>query len=180
MCCFSRTFYALSVPGKQEWAELHAVLRTEIMGKSTCLDSLQWLFSVTFYLKDYPFCCNWWNFILFDDSVIILLKIYKHAAKSLQLCPTLCDPIDRSPPGSPVPGILQARTLEWVAISLSNVWKWKVKGTLLSHVRLLATPWSAAYQAPLSMGFSRQEYWSKVSSPSLSIWHRKSQNRKYF
>ena len=85
-------------------------------------------------------------------------------AKSLQSCPTLCDPIDGSPPGSPVPGILQARTLEWVAISFSNAWKVKVK--LLSCVRLLATPWTAAYQAPLSMGFSRQEYWSGVPLPS--------------
>ena len=82
------------------------------------------------------------------------------AAKSLQSCPTLCDPIDGSPPGSPVPGILQARTLVWAAISFSNAWKWKVKVKSLSHVRLLATPWAAAYQAPLSMGFSRQEYWS--------------------
>ena len=88
------------------------------------------------------------------------------AAKSLQLCPTLCDPIDGSPPGSPVPGILQARTLEWVAISFSNAWKWKVKVKSLSHVWLLATPWTAAYQAPPSMGFSRQEYWSVVLSPS--------------
>ena len=84
------------------------------------------------------------------------------AAKSLQSCPTLSDPIDGSPPGSPVPGILQARTLEWVAISFSNAWKWKFKVKLLSHVRLLATPWNAAYQTPPSMGFSRQEYWSGV------------------
>ena len=88
------------------------------------------------------------------------------AAKSLQLCPTLCDPIDGSPPGSPIPGILQARTLEWVAISFSNVWKWKVKGKSLSHVRLLVTPWTTAHQAPPSMGFSRQEYWSGVPLPS--------------
>ena len=81
------------------------------------------------------------------------------AAKSLQSWPTLCDPIDGSPPGSPVPGILQARTLEWVTISFSSAWKWKVKVKSLSHVRLLATPWTADYQAPLSMGFSRQEYW---------------------
>ena len=84
------------------------------------------------------------------------------AAKSLQSCPTLCDPIDGSPPGSPVPGILQARTLEWAAISFSSAWKWKVKVKPLSRVRLLLTPWTAAYQAPLSMGFSRQEYWSGV------------------
>ena len=84
------------------------------------------------------------------------------AAKLLQSCPTLCDPIDGSPPGSPVPGILQARTLEWVAISFSNAWKWKVKVKSLSRVRLLAIPWTAAHQAPWSMGFSRQEYWSGV------------------
>ena len=88
------------------------------------------------------------------------------AAKSLQSCPTLCNPIGGSPPGSTVPGILQARTLEWVAISFSNAWKWKVKAKSLSRVRLLVTPWTAAYQAPLSMGFSRQEYWSGVPLPS--------------
>ena len=82
------------------------------------------------------------------------------AAKSLQSCPTLFDPIDGSPPGSPVPGILEARILEWVAISFSNAWKWKVKVKSLSHVRLLATQWTAARQAPPSMGFPRQEYWS--------------------
>ena len=79
------------------------------------------------------------------------------AAKLLQSCPTLCDPIDSSPPGSPVPEILQERTIEWVAISFSNAWKWKVKVKSLSRVRLLVTPWTAAYQTPLSMGFSRQE-----------------------
>ena len=79
------------------------------------------------------------------------------AAMSLQSCPTLCDPRHRLLPGSPVPGILQARTLEWVAISFSNAWKWKVKVKSLSLVRLLATSWTAAYQAPPSMGFSRQE-----------------------
>ena len=82
------------------------------------------------------------------------------AAKSLQSCPTLCDPTDGSLPGSPIPGILQTRTLEWVAISFSNAWKWKVKVKSLSRVRLLATPWTAAYQGPPPMGFSRQEYWS--------------------
>ena len=87
-------------------------------------------------------------------------------AKSLQSCPTLCDPIDGSPPGSPVPGILQARTLEWVAISFSNARKWKAKVKSLSRVPLLATPWTAVHQAPLSMGFSRQEYWSGVPLPS--------------
>ena len=87
-------------------------------------------------------------------------------AKSLQSCPTLCDPRDGSPSGSPVPGILQARILEWVGICFSNAWKWKVKVKSLSRVQLLATPWTAAYQAPPSMGFSRQEYWSGVPLPS--------------
>ena len=91
------------------------------------------------------------------------------AAKSLQLCPTLWDPMDSSPPGSPIPGILQARTLEWVAISFSNAWKWKVKVTSLSRVQLLATPWTAAHQAPPSMEFSRQEYWSGVPLPSPNL-----------
>ena len=91
------------------------------------------------------------------------------AAKSLQSYPTLCNPTDSSPPGSPVPGILQARTLEWVAISFSNAWKWKVKVKSLTRVRLLATPWTAACQAPPSMGFSRQEYWSGVPLPSPTV-----------
>ena len=96
----------------------------------------------------------------------LLLEVHAAAAKSLQSCPTLCDPIDGSPPGSPFPGMLQARTLERVAISFSNAWKWKVKVKSLSHVQLLETPWTAAYQAPPSMGFSRQEYWSGVPLPS--------------
>ena len=87
------------------------------------------------------------------------------AAKSLQSRSNLCDPIDGSPPGSPIPGNLQARTLEWVAISFSNAWKWKNKVKSLSRVRLLATPWTAAHQAPPSMGFSRQEYWSGFPLP---------------
>ena len=91
------------------------------------------------------------------------------AAKPLQSCPTLCDPTDGSPPGSPDSGILQVRTLEWVAISFSNAWKWKVKVKTLSRVRLFATPWTAAHQAPPSMGFSRQEYWSGVPLPSLVV-----------
>ena len=84
------------------------------------------------------------------------------AAKWLQSCPTLCNPIDGSPPGSPVPGVLQARTLEWVAISFSSAWKWKVKVKSLSRARRSVTPWTAAYQAPASMEFLRQEYWSGV------------------
>ena len=102
------------------------------------------------------------------------------APKSLQSCPTLCDPVDGSPPGSPVPGILQARTPEWVAISFSNAWTWKVKVRSLSCLRLLAIPWTAAHQAPPSMGLSRQECWSGVPLPSpcyirarLNVGHTK-------
>ena len=93
------------------------------------------------------------------------------AAKSRQSCPTLCNPIDCSPPGSPVPGILQARTLRWIAIAFSSAWKWKVKVKSLSRVRLCATPSTAAYQAPPSMGFSRQEYCSGLPLPSLQKIH---------
>ena len=98
------------------------------------------------------------------------------AAKSLQSCPTVCDPMNGSLPGSPVPGILQARTLKWVAISFSNAWKWKVKVKSLSRVQLLVTPWTAAHQAPLSMGFSDKStgvgchclLWRKVMEGSQS------------
>ena len=106
-----------------------------------------------------PFCFN---------KIVWSFEWTAAAAESLQSCLTLCDPIDGSPPGSPVPGILQARALEWVAISFSNAWKWKVKVKSLSHVWLLATPWTAAQQAPPSMGFSRQECWSGVPLPSPS------------
>ena len=88
------------------------------------------------------------------------------AAKSLQSCLTVCVPIDDSPPGSAVPGILQARIVQWVAISFSKAWKWKEKVKSLSRVQLLETPWTAAYQAPPSMGFSSQEYWSGLPLPS--------------
>ena len=91
------------------------------------------------------------------------------AAESLQLCSTLCNPIDGCPPGFPVPGILQPRTLEWVCISFSNARKWKVKVKSLSRVQFFMTPWTAAYQAPPSMGFSMQDYWTGVPVPSL-IW----------
>ena len=115
----------------------------------------------------------WQAILLYQLQVLSVLQIMLteaySAAKSLQSCLTLCDPIDGSPPGSPVPGMLQERTLEWVAISFSNAWKWKVKVKSLSHVRLLATPWTEAYQAPPSMGFSRQEYWSRVPLPSPKL-----------
>ena len=111
------------------------------------------------------------------DYMPYLIPVVAAAAKLLQSCPTLCDPIDGSPPGSPIPGILQARTLEWVATSFSNTWKWKVKVKSLSRVRLFATAWSTAHQAPPSMGFSRQEYWSGVPSPSLSCSWKCSNSR---
>ena len=101
-----------------------------------------------------------------DSDSVTICGTAAAAAKSLQSCPTLCDPIDGSPPGSTVPGILQARTLEWIAISFSSAWKWKVKVKSLSCVWLFATPWTAAYQAPPSMWSSRQEYWSGVPLPS--------------
>ena len=103
------------------------------------------------------------DYILWRKAKIISAAA---AAKSLQSCPILCDPIDSSPPGSTAPGILQVRTLEWVATSFSNAWKWKMKVKLHSRVRLFTTPWTAAFQAPPSMGFSRQEYWSGVPLPS--------------
>ena len=125
-------------------------------------------------------CASWYQFILHRDnhlashtisfipttcfentsSIMRGPDVGAAAAKPFQSCLTLCDPIDGSPPGSAVPGILQARTLDWDAISFSNAWKWKVKVKSLSCVWLFTTPWTAAYQAPLSMGFSRQEYWS--------------------
>ena len=107
-----------------------------------------------------------WSWLHEDMNELNDTELYA-AAKSLQSCPTLCDPTDGSPPGSPVPGILQTRTLEWVAMSFSNAWKWKVKVKSLSRVRLLATPWTAAHQVLPSIGFSRQEYWNGVPLPSL-------------
>ena len=126
-----------------------------------------------------PFSATWMDlefFILREASqkekdkyhvISLIYELWRRSEmKSLQSCLTLCNPIDGSPLGSPVPGILQARTLEWVAFSFSNVWKWKVKVKSLNHVQLSSTPWTAAYQAPLSMGFSRQEYWSGLPLPS--------------
>ena len=112
-----------------------------------------------------------WKQILENGKPVTLLAAAA-AAKWLQSCLTLCDPIDSSPSGYPVSGILQARTLEWVAISFCNAWKWKLKLQLLNRVRLLETPWTAAYQVP-PMGFPRQEYWSWLSLPSptlLMLW----------
>ena len=142
-------------------------------------------------------CCNFFQSINQPMSLIIEAAWYSRkinegearkpgfsrAAKSLQSCLTLCDPIDGSPPGSSTPGILQARTLEWVAISFSNACKCKVKVKSLSHVQLLATPWTAAHQAPPSMGFSRQEYWSGVPLPSpgsLLAWCKLERHHEFW
>ena len=126
---------------------------------------------------------NWYSH--YGEQYWDSLKNVESAAKSHQSWPTLGDPIDGSPPGSPVPGILQARTLEWVAISFSSAWKWKVKVMSLSHVRLFGIPWAEAYPAPPSMGFSRQECWSGVPLPSLHIpwgnhkWRRQCPQQHY-
>ena len=123
------------------------------------------------YMKWHRVCIQPTHIFL-NTLIISRLLIMPAAAKSLQSCPTLCNTMDGSPPGSPIPGILQSRTLERVAISFSNVWKWKVNVKILSRIRLLVTPWTAAYQAPPSRGFSRQEYWSGVPLPSpfISVW----------
>ena len=123
-----------------------------------------WVFQICCHIKCSTFTAS--SFRIWNSSTgtpspplaLFVVMLPAAAAKSLQSCPTLCDPTDGSPPGSPVPGILQARVLEWVAISFSNAWKWKVKVKSLSCVWLSATPWTAAYQAPPSMVFSRQEY----------------------
>ena len=114
-------------------------------------------------LKDKSDTSLWWikKLIGLGSQRLKLLLLLSHFSHV-----RLCSPTDGSSPGSPVPGMLQARTLEWVAISFSSARKWKVKVKSLSHVWLLATPWTAAYQAPLFMGFSRQEYWSGVPLPS--------------
>ena len=113
--------------------------------------------------------CSWFTYywkLAWRILSVTLLACAAAAAKSLQSCLTLCNPMDGSPPGSSIPGILQARTLEWVAISFSNVWKWKGKVKSLSCVWLFTTPWTAAYQALSPLGFSRQEYWSGLPLPS--------------
>ena len=106
------------------------------------------------------------------NDCMLSLKEFAAAAKSRQSCPTLCDSIDSSPPGSPFTGILQARTLEWVAISFSSARKWKVKVKSPSRVLLFVTPWTTAYQSPPSMRFPRQEYWSGVPLPSPKEFER--------
>ena len=148
------------------WSKIQSIICTNdiclyAVSKSTFLE-----FSFINIIKYSAVLCS---VMFWATREIGLINLIFAAAKSLQSCPTLCNPIDGSPPGSPVPGILQARTLEWVAISFSNAWKWKVKVKSLSRVRPSATPWTAAHQAPPPMGFSRQEYWSGVSLPSLNL-----------
>ena len=111
--------------------------------------------------------------IIYYSLVILLLLLLLSRFSRVRLC----DPIDGSAPGSTVPGILQARTLEWVAISFSNAWKWKVKVKSLSCVWPSATPWTAAYQAPPSLGFSRREYWSGAPLPSPTSHSANPQNK---
>ena len=122
---------------------------------------------IFYHILNYFLCID--IFFAYKNFLRVSHRHNAAAAKSLQSCLTLCDPIDSSPPGSPFPGSLQSRTLEWVAISFSNAWKWKVKVKSLSRVRLFGTPWTAAYQAPPSMEVSRQEYWSGVPLPSPDI-----------
>ena len=143
---------------------LKTLLNTQKTFNGCLLAWAHWLYKIHYFIH---------SFVYLSNIYILVALRSKHcpaaatAVKSLQSFLTLCDPIDSSPPASPVPGILQARTLEWVAISFSNAWKWKVKVKSLSRVRLLATQWTADHQAPPPMGFTRQEYWSGVplSSP---------------
>ena len=153
------------IPRQEHWVGCCFLLHLPNPGIKTTSPAT----SVRFFITELPgeACCQWLiNHLPWSHSCP-LSGWAAATAKSLRLCPTLCDPMDGSPPGSTVPGTLQARTLEWVAISFSNAGKWKVKVKSLSRVWLPATPWTAAHQAPLSMGFSRQEYWSAVPSPSL-------------
>ena len=132
-----------------------------------------WLAKYTWSLYSSNFRAYWQSNALGEHqfgSISVWAAAAATSAKSLQSCPTLCDPTDGSPPGSALPGILQARTLEWVAISFSNAWNRKVKVKSLSGVSLFATPWTAAYQAPPSVVFSRQEYWSGLPLPSPRKW----------
>ena len=158
----ARTFTCseeLNTLWKTATCRLLVLSRQEVLVRQTEPDSSSHLRSLACQCS--PSRWGWLDMLFFTTAAAAA------AAKLLQSCPTLCEPIDGSPPGSPVPGILQARTTGWVAISFSNAWKWKVQVKSLSHVRLLATPWTAAHQAPPSMGFSRQEYWSGVP---LQAW----------
>ena len=154
------------------WKTALAVKIRMSSSKNRIIDSEFWLLVLSSdWLKHSPeFYIDILDWPIFANLSLSLFAAAA-AAKLLQSCPTLCDPIDGSPPGPSVHGIFQARVLEWVVISFSNVWKWKVKVKSLSCVWPLETPLTAVHQAPLSMGFSRQEYWSGVPSPSpLSLF----------
>ena len=110
----------------------------EILRKATC-----WIRFKDNLISTSQNYWQWQSIVKMTEIIVILLLLLS----CFSTCPTLCDPIDSCPPGYPVPGILQARILEWVAISFSNAWKKKVKVKSLSRVRLLASPWTAAYQA---------------------------------
>ena len=145
-----------------DWS--HEIKRCSLLGRKamTNLDSILKSRDITLLTKVHIF-----------KAMVFPVVMYGCEFSSVQFtqsCPTLWDPMDSSPPGYPVPRILQARTLEWVAISFSNAWKWKVKWNSLSHVQLFGTPWTAAYKAPPSMGFARQECWSGVPLPSPMRW----------
>ena len=150
---------------------MNSVLAYPLISFCLCLSfSSSYRLCLLKYASCFLFCHYFfiWKFCYLYLFISDCWDVAAAAAKLLQPCLTLCDPIDSSSPGFSISGIFQARTLEWVAISFSNAWKWKVKVKLLSHVRLFLTPWTVAYQAPLSMGFSRNEYWSGVplSSPA--------------
>ena len=156
------------------WHWKQCISITWILFKSADFDSVGFVWGLSFYIFIKPqgeICMlvqSPWVAKFEKSCIDSSAAAAAAAAKSLQSCLTLCDPIDGSPPGSPIPGILQARTLEWVAISFSNAWKQKVKVKPLSRVWLFATPRTAAYQAPPSMGFSRQDYWNGVPLPSAN------------
>ena len=163
-----QTLYRLSHQGSLECAiaEHNMATSVQLPGDFTCSIQQIVLLQCSCSKRSH---CNLILFSIIENQFCVWFTGADATAKSLQSCLTLCDPIDGSSPGSPVPGILQARTLEWVAISFSNAWKWKVKGKSLICVRLLATTWTVAYQAPPSVGFARQEYWSWVPLPSLLV-----------
>ena len=144
------------------WTGRPGVLRFMQLGRKES-DTTEWL-----NWTELNWNMNWMNEQINECLRTDILNNATATAESLQSCLTLCDPIDGSPPGSPVPGILQARTQGWAAISFSNAWKWIVKGKSLRSRSCFAIPWTAAYQAPPSMGFSRQEYWSGVP---LNKWN---------
>ena len=169
---------SLSIPGK---CSDRCYLDLQNACPTSCSRLGEVLKSIGSFWRSCPllFCWKPWATL---KSLVLVVYLYPAAAaaKLLQSYPTLWDHIDGSPPGSSVPVILQARTLEWVAISFFNAWKWKVKVKSLSCARLLATPWTAAHKAPPSVGFSRQEYWSGVPLPSPTLRSYEPKSTSYF